>query len=73
MIKKYEPSQIEKKWQEYWEKNKTYNVENHVEGKENKYILIEFPYPSGIGLHLGHCRSYTAIDAYARMRRLMVF
>ena len=70
MIKKYEPSQIEKKWQEYWENNKTYNVENHVEGKENKYILIEFPYPSGIGLHLGHCRSYTAIDAYARKERL---
>ncbi len=70
MIKKYEPSQIEKKWQEYWVKNKTYNVENHVEGKENKYILIEFPYPSGIGLHLGHCRSYTAIDAYARKERL---
>ena len=70
MINKYEPKHVEKKWQEYWEKNKTYNVENHVEGKENKYILIEFPYPSGIGLHLGHCRSYTAIDAYARKERL---
>ncbi|MBQ7917404.1 MAG: leucine--tRNA ligase [Clostridia bacterium] len=69
-MNKYEPKRIEKKWQEYWEKNKTYNVENHAEGKENRYILIEFPYPSGIGLHLGHCRSYTAIDAYARKERL---
>ena len=69
-MNKYEPKHVEKKWQEYWEKNKTYNVENHAEGKENKYILIEFPYPSGIGLHLGHCRSYTAIDAYARKERL---
>ena len=69
-MNKYEPKHIEKKWQEYWEKNKTYNVENHAEGKENRYILIEFPYPSGIGLHLGHCRSYTAIDAYARKERL---
>ena len=70
MINKYEPLKIEKKWQEYWEKNKTYNTPNHQEGKENEYILIEFPYPSGIGLHIGHCRSYTAIDAVARMKRL---
>ena len=67
---KYEPSEIEKKWQQYWDKNHTYDVENHAEGKENEYILIEFPYPSGIGLHLGHCRSYTAIDAVARKKRL---
>ncbi len=63
-------SDIEKKWQDIWEKEKRFEVPNHVEGKENKYILIEFPYPSGIGLHMGHCRSYTAIDAYARKKRL---
>lgn len=62
--------EIEKKWQKVWEEEKRFEVPNKVEGKENKYILIEFPYPSGKGLHLGHCRSYTAIDAYARKKRL---
>ena len=66
----YNPLKIEKKWQKIWDERKTYNVQNHEEGKENEYILIEFPYPSGIGLHLGHCRSYTAIDAVARQKRL---
>ncbi len=69
-MKTYNPAEVEAKWQKFWEENKTYNVENHAEGKENEYILIEFPYPSGIGLHLGHCRSYTAIDAVARKKRL---
>ena len=63
-------SEIEKKWQKVWEEEKRFEAPNHVEGKENKYILIEFPYPSGRGLHMGHCRSYTAIDAYARKKRL---
>ena len=62
--------EIEKKWQKVWEEEKRFEVPNKVEGKENRYILIEFPYPSGKGLHLGHCRSYTAIDAYARKKRL---
>ncbi len=62
--------EIEKKWQDIWEKEKRFEVPNHVEGKKNAYILIEFPYPSGRGLHMGHCRSYTAIDAYARKKRL---
>lgn len=64
---------IEKKWQKIWEEEKRFEVPNHVEGKENRYILIEFPYPSGRGLHMGHCRSYTAIDAYARKKRLEGF
>ena len=63
-------SEIETKWQNKWEEEKRFEAPNHVEGKENKYILIEFPYPSGRGLHMGHCRSYTAIDAYARKKRL---
>ena len=67
----YNFKEIEQKWQHYWENNKTYKVENRVQGKDNEYVLIEFPYPSGIGLHMGHSRSYTAIDAYARKRRLM--
>ena len=70
MIRKYEPQQIEKKWQQIWDNEKTFEVKNTVPNKENKYILIEFPYPSGIGLHMGHCRSYTAIDAVARKERL---
>ncbi|MBQ8451685.1 MAG: leucine--tRNA ligase [Clostridia bacterium] len=69
-MEKYNPSKVENKWQKIWENNKTYSVQNHEKGKENEYILIEFPYPSGIGLHLGHCRSYTAIDAVARKERL---
>ena len=71
MVKEYNFKEVEKKWQEYWDKNKTYKVNNHEPGKENEYCLIEFPYPSGIGLHMGHARSYTAIDAYARKQRLV--
>ena len=69
-MKTYIPADVEAKWQKFWEQNKTYSVSNHADGKENEYILIEFPYPSGSGLHLGHCRSYTAIDAVARKKRL---
>ena len=69
-MKEYNPQQIEKKWQDIWENEKAFETPNYVEGKKNQCILIEFPYPSGIGLHLGHCRSYTALDALARKRRL---
>lgn len=68
-MKEYNPKDIEAKWQKIWEQNKSYEVKNKEDGKENKYVLIEFPYPSGSGLHLGHCRSYTAMDAYARKLR----
>jgi len=67
----YNAKQVEQKWQNFWERNKTYKVDNHANGKDNAYILIEFPYPSGIGLHMGHARSYTAIDAYARWQRML--
>ena len=72
-MKQYNPALIEKKWQGVWEAERRFEVQNHQPGKQNKYILIEFPYPSGIGLHMGHCRSYTAIDAYARKQRLNGF
>ena len=62
-------SNIEKKWQDYWEKNKTFKV-SEDESKKPYYILVEFPYPSGSGLHVGHVRSYTAQDAIARMMRM---
>ena len=64
-----ETSKIEKKWQKYWDKNKTFKAENGGD-KKPYYILVEFPYPSGSGLHVGHVRSYTAQDAIARMMRL---
>ncbi len=60
--------EIEKKWQKYWEDHKTFVTKN--EGANPYYILVEFPYPSGSGLHVGHVRSYTANDAMARMMRM---
>lgn len=61
--------EMEKKWQDYWDKNKTFVAETGG-SKKPYYILVEFPYPSGSGLHVGHVRSYTAQDAIARMMRM---
>lgn len=69
-IDEYDFKAIEKKWQNVWEKEKRFEVKNHEKGKQNQYILVEFPYPSGKGLHTGHVRSYSAIDAVARKKRL---
>ena len=60
---------IEKKWQNYWDEHKSFKAIDKDE-KKPYYILVEFPYPSGSGLHVGHVRSYTAQDALARMRRM---
>ena len=65
-------NQIEKKWQKYWEDNKCFEAINGSE-KKPYYILVEFPYPSGSGLHVGHVRSYTAQDVKARMKRMQGF
>ena len=60
---------IEKKWQKIWEDEKAYKVEID-KNKEKFYALVEFPYPSGAGLHVGHPRSYTALDVIARKKRM---
>ena len=65
----YNFQKIEKKWQDKWEKEGTFNAKNDYTMKK-WYGLIEFPYPSGQGLHVGHPRSYTALDIIARKRRL---
>lgn len=61
--------EIEKKWQNYWEEHKSFKAIEKND-KNPYYILVEFPYPSGSGLHVGHVRSYTAQDAIARMKRM---
>ena len=68
----YNPNEIEPKWQGYWEKQGFYRAEDFSK-KPKYYVLIEFPYPSGEGLHVGHCRSYSAMDAVARKKRMEGF
>jgi len=65
----YNFKEVEKKWQEKWENEGTFNAKNDYSMKK-WYGLIEFPYPSGQGLHVGHPRSYTALDVVARKRRM---
>ncbi|HEY4543654.1 MAG TPA: leucine--tRNA ligase [Tissierellaceae bacterium] len=64
----YNPKNIEKKWQDIWEDEQVYKAEDNFD-KEKYYILVEFPYPSADGLHVGHARPYTALDIVARKKR----
>ena len=66
---KYDAVSIEKKWQKIWEDRKAFHAEN-VSEKPKWYSLVEFPYPSGQGLHIGHPRPYTAMDIVSRKRRM---
>ena len=65
----YDFSKIEKKWQDYWERNKTFKTPD-ISEKEKLYVLDMFPYPSGAGLHVGHPEGYTATDIYCRFKRM---
>ena len=66
---KYDHKQVEKKWQDIWDEKQCFHAETDSD-KEKFYALVEFPYPSGQGLHVGHPRSYTALDIVARKKRM---
>jgi len=66
---KFDHKKIDKKWQDYWAKNKIFSAVDFSE-KPKFYCLVEFPYPSGDGLHVGHPRSYTAMDILSRKKRM---
>lgn len=68
----YNPHAIEKKWQKVWEENETFKAQNNSD-KKKYYALVEFPYPSGIGLHVGHVRAYASLEVISRKRRLEGF
>ena len=68
-MNKYNPSEIEPKWQKKWEEAGVFHASN-TSDKQKYYALIEFPYPSGQGLHVGHPRPYTALDVVSRKRRM---
>lgn len=68
-MREYKPNEIEKKWHKVWEEKQPFKASNESE-KPKFYALVEFPYPSGDGLHVGHPRPYTALDIVSRKRRL---
>ncbi|QSX04911.1 leucine--tRNA ligase [Sedimentibacter sp. zth1] len=68
-MKTYNPEHIEKKWQQIWEENQTFKSKDNSD-KKKFYGLVEFPYPSGAGLHVGHIRAYTSLEVMSRKRRL---
>ena len=67
--KKYDFAAIESKWQKYWEEHQTFKAENGSK-KPKFYALVEFPYPSGAGMHVGHIKAYSGLEVVSRKRRL---
>lgn len=70
---KYQASQVESKWQKYWEESGIYKVDHKNTSKPKYFILDMFPYPSGTGLHVGHPKGYIATDVFARLKMLQGF
>jgi leucyl-tRNA synthetase len=66
----YNFAEIEKKWQRYWEENKTFKTPENLDNPKKCYVLDMFPYPSGAGLHVGHPEGYTATDIFSRYKRM---
>lgn len=69
----YDFKEIETKWDKYWVENKTFKTDVHDFSKPKYYVMDMFPYPSAVGLHVGHVEGYTASDALARMKRAQGF
>ncbi|MDE6746112.1 MAG: class I tRNA ligase family protein, partial [Oscillospiraceae bacterium] len=69
IVEKYDYSSIEKKWQNYWEEHGTFKAETGSK-KPKFYALVEFPYPSGTGMHVGHIKAYSGLEVVSRKRRL---
>ncbi len=70
MSVEYNPKQFESKWQERWFKDLFYEAKDFSKEKEKYYLLVEFPYPSGDSMHMGHTRNYSMMDTVARLRRM---
>ncbi len=71
-MEEYNPQKIEEKWQKIWEEKEVFKASDKSKNPKF-YLLVEFPYPSGDGLHVGHCRSYVALDILARKKRMAGF
>ena len=65
----YNFKEIEKKWQKYWEENECFKAQDDF-SKKKFYALVEFPYPSGVGMHLGHIKAYSGLEVIARKKRM---
>lgn len=70
MEKRYNPQEFEKKWQDKWFSELAYQGKDFDETRKKYYLLVEFPYPSGDSMHMGHTRNYSMFDAVARLRRM---
>ncbi|MDO8623691.1 MAG: hypothetical protein Q7R52_05590, partial [archaeon] len=68
-MQKYNPIKIEKKWQKEWYNSDVSRAKNKTKSPKF-YVLVEFPYPSGDGLHVGHCRPFIALDLISRKKRM---
>ncbi len=69
MSNKYDFAAVEKKWQKYWDENKTFEAKNDF-SKPKFYSLVEFPYPSGHGMHVGHIKAYSGLEIVSRKKRM---